>query len=151
MHLPKLVKRPAPDYWLSVVIERWEWQYSVSLPTFAQDEVLDEGDALTIFGSTKVTDRPGIRKVRLRCLPKDKITRSDQWRERPQKVGDLYQSKSDLEGAVVIGSEALPSVIAMLATGLYRQLVISALKLDRQRLAITHYEFKQISVGENDG
>ncbi|MCG7508848.1 hypothetical protein [Mesorhizobium retamae] len=134
---------------LVMEIERWEWQYSLSRPRLAQHEVLDEGTELVLFGSMKIDDGRAIRKVELRCLPKGKITSPDQWEERPYRVGDLYRGRSDFDGVLFIGSEALPSVIAMLAMGLYRKLDILAYKVDRQHMVVEHYEFQQTTRGSN--
>jgi hypothetical protein len=145
---PKIIKRRDPDYWLTIHIDRWEWEYALSLPAFEKPEVLDENTTLRLFGSTKFPDRPGIRQVEFRCFSKQQVTDPSKWSTPPDKVGELYRSRSSFEGPLLVGKEALPLIVTMLAAGHYREIKIAAVKVDSKTLLVRRYEFKQTQTSE---
>lgn len=113
-------------------------QHSPSLPMFTQHKVLDEGSALARRRSATAVASP---KLNVDVFRRASPARISGKTGRPRLA--IYRGRSDREGALFIGSEALPSVNAKLAMGLCRKLVILASKVDHQQQKIEHSEFKQ--------
>jgi hypothetical protein len=59
---------PAPDLWLSVTLDRWEWDYSLSVSLIEDPDPLAEGDGVYITGTTTTKANGDPLSVRLRLL-----------------------------------------------------------------------------------
>jgi hypothetical protein len=146
----KLKKLRDPDLWLSIAIEQWEWEYSLSISFFDDPggDPLAEGDTLLINGTAKMKAKSSSVMVRLRILALSALRPEDRAGTKRDSVGALDRIRGGFEGAVGAPDTKLPLIVSMLQANRYRRLELALLKVGRLNYAVQGYYFKHAANDE---